>query len=149
MSSAMLGDATIPGARTERRPPVTDQRHLIGLLLGTEEDWPTAFEAIAGRLGEVRDGEGRSHSYDVERITIEPFNLRSAPRHELVIDRLAYWYYHPREWLKKIPVSHRTYPRNSPFFFPGMGKHPAYCALLRPRPKAPGRAGSPCRKRPD
>src|SRR3954463_8892393 len=101
MSCAMLGDATIPGARTERRPPGTDQRHLIGLLLGTEEDWPPAFEAIAGRLGEVRDGEGRSHSYDVERITIEPFNLRSAPRHELVIDRLAYWYYPPREWLEQ------------------------------------------------
>ena len=27
--------------------------HLIGLLLGTEEDWPTAFEAIVRRLGAV------------------------------------------------------------------------------------------------
>jgi hypothetical protein len=25
--------------------------HLIGLLLGTEDDWPTAFEQYLGRLG--------------------------------------------------------------------------------------------------
>ena len=30
---------------------VTSQEHLIGLLLGAEEDWPTAFEALARRLG--------------------------------------------------------------------------------------------------
>src|SRR4051794_22028863 len=110
MSCAMTCDATIPGARTERWPPVTDQSHLIGLLLGTEEDWPTAFEAITARLGDVRDGEGRSHSYDVERITIEPFNLRRAPRHELVIDRLACLYCHPRRWVKKGAATHDVYP---------------------------------------
>ena len=27
--------------------------HLIGLLLGTEEDWPTAFETLISRLGPV------------------------------------------------------------------------------------------------
>jgi hypothetical protein len=73
--------------------------HLIGLLLGTEEDWPTAFEAIVRQLGTVVDGTGAEHTYETERITIEPFDLRSKPRHDLVIDRLAYWYYHPREWL--------------------------------------------------
>ena len=25
--------------------------HLIGLLLGTEEDWPRAFETLLGRSG--------------------------------------------------------------------------------------------------
>ena len=29
--------------------PRTD--HLVGLLLGAEEDWPTAFQALARRLG--------------------------------------------------------------------------------------------------
>ena len=29
--------------------------HLIGLLLGTEEDWPAAFETIVRRLGPVAD----------------------------------------------------------------------------------------------
>ena len=28
---------------------MSDHRHLIGLLLGTEEDWPTAFEAMMRR----------------------------------------------------------------------------------------------------
>ena len=30
---------------------MSPNHHLIGLLLGAEEDWPQAFEAIAGRLG--------------------------------------------------------------------------------------------------
>jgi hypothetical protein len=110
---------------------VSDRRHLIGLLLGTEEDWPTAFEALVRKLGSVVDGEGRSHSYQVERITIEPFDLRAKPRHELVIDRLAYWYYHPREWLKKVALTHDVYLLNSPFTFQSMEKHAAYCAMMR------------------
>jgi hypothetical protein len=110
---------------------VAADRHLIGLLLGTEEDWPTAFEAIVRRMGEVTDGEGRSHAYDVERLTIEPFNLRAKPRHELVIDRLAYWYYHPREWLKKTALTDDVYLLNSPFTFQSMEKHAAYCAMMR------------------
>jgi hypothetical protein len=116
---------------------VTDQRHLIGLLLGTEEDWPRAFEAIIRRRGAVTDGEGRQHSYDVERMTIEPFNLRSKPRYELVIDRLAYWYYHPREWLKKVALTHDVYLLNSPFTFQSMEKHAAYCAMMRLGLKVP------------
>ena len=28
-------------------------RHLIGLLLGAEEDWPRAFEALLQRVGPV------------------------------------------------------------------------------------------------
>jgi hypothetical protein len=44
--------------------------HLIGLLLGTEEDWPTAFEAIVRRLGAVRGGTGAEHRFDVERMVM-------------------------------------------------------------------------------
>ena len=32
--------------------------HLIGLLLGTEEDWPTAFETLVSRLGPIADASG-------------------------------------------------------------------------------------------
>jgi hypothetical protein len=110
---------------------VPDQRHLIGLLLGTEEDWPRAFETIVRLLGPVDDGHGGRHGYDVERITIEPFDLRAVPRHALVIDRLAYWYYHPREWLKKVALTDDVYLLNSPFTFQSMEKHAAYCAMLR------------------
>ena len=48
--------------------------HLIGLLLGAEEDWPTAFEEIVRRVGTIRDGTGVDHQYHVERITVEPFD---------------------------------------------------------------------------
>jgi hypothetical protein len=105
--------------------------HLIGLLLGTEDDWPTAFEAIMRRLGPVTDGTGGEHSFEVERVTIEPFDLRAKPRHDLVIDRLAYWYYHPREWLKKVALVDDVYLLNSPFTFQSMEKHAAYCAMMR------------------
>ena len=71
------------------------------------------------------------HEYDVERITIEPFDLRDRPRYDLVIDRLAYWYYHPREWLKKVALMDDVYLLNSPFTFQSMEKHAAYCAMMR------------------
>jgi hypothetical protein len=116
---------------------VTQTRHLIGLLLGTEEDWPAAFEEILRRLGPVTGDDGTSHAFDCERITIEPFGLRDRPRYHLVIDRLAYWYYHPREWLKKIALMDGVYLLNSPFTFQSMEKHAAYCAMMRLGLKVP------------
>jgi hypothetical protein len=107
-------------------------RHIIGLLLGNEEDWPVAFEEILRRLGPVG-----GHAFDCQRITIEPFSLRDKPRYVLVIDRLAYWYYHPREWLKKVAMMDGVYLLNSPFTFQSMEKHAAYCAMLRLGLKVP------------
>ena len=106
-------------------------RHLIGLLLGAEEDWPQAFEAILRRVGPVTDASGVVHDVESERLTIEPFELTDPVRPGLVIDRLAYWYYHPREWLKKAALMDGTYLLNSPFTFQSMEKHSAYCAMVR------------------
>ncbi|MGZ4615753.1 MAG: ATP-grasp domain-containing protein [Actinomycetes bacterium] len=114
-----------------------DVRHTLGLLLGTENDWPSVFEALIRRLGPVTDGNGTKHHYDVERLTIEPFDLRDHPTYDLVIDRLAYWYYHPREWLKKVALMDGTYLLNSPFTFQAMEKHAAYCAMIRLGLKVP------------
>jgi hypothetical protein len=111
--------------------------HLLGLLLGTEEDWPRAFEELIRRLGPVTDAAGREHRLDTERITIEPFDLRAKPRYDLVIDRLAYWYYVPREWLKKVSLMDDVYLLNSPFTFQSMEKHAAYCAMIRLGLKVP------------
>jgi hypothetical protein len=111
-------------------------RHTIGLLLGTEDDWPSAFTEILRRLGPV-EGPGGPHAFDVERITIEPFGLRDKPRYDLAIDRLAYWYYHPREWLKKVAMMDGVYLLNSPFTFQSMEKHAAYCAMMRLGLKVP------------
>ena len=100
--------------------------HLIGLLLGTEEDWPAAFEALIARLGPV-DG----HTLTTERIVNEPFDLRYRPRYSLVIDRLAWWYDLPRAWLKKVSLMDDVYLLNNPFTFQAMEKHSAYCAMIR------------------
>jgi hypothetical protein len=110
--------------------------HLIGLLLGTEEDWPTAFESLVDRLGPIRWG-GEKHELDVERLTMEPFDLRYRPRYPLVIDRLAWWYDLPRAWLKKAALMDDVYLLNNPFTFQSMEKHSAYCAMLRLGIKVP------------
>ena len=116
---------------------MADVEHIIGLLLGTEDDWPRAYEALLRRLGVVTGPDGRTHRTGSVRVTIEPFNLRYKPRHDLVIDRLAYWYYHPREWLKKIALMDDVYLLNSPFTFQSMEKHAAYCAMMRLGLKVP------------
>ena len=110
--------------------------HLIGLLLGAEEDWPRAFEEILRRVGPL-DVDGETHTVSSERLTIEPFRLDDPVRTELVIDRLAHWYYHPREWLKKAALVNDTYLLNSQFTFQSMEKHSAYCALVRMGFKVP------------
>ena len=110
--------------------------HLLGLLLGTEDDWPRAFEELVRRLGPVT-ANGTQHTVRTERITIEPFDLRAKPRYDLVIDRLAYWYYVPREWLKKVSLMDDVYLLNSPFTFHSMEKHAAYCAMIRLGLKVP------------
>jgi hypothetical protein len=123
--------------------------HLIGLLLGTEEDWPTAFETLVARLGPITDASGETHRIATERITIEPFDLRDKPRYDLVIDRLAYWYFVPREWLKKVALMNDVYLLNSPFTFQSMEKHAAYCAMLRLGLKVPQTVLVPQKEPPD
>ena len=110
--------------------------HLIGLLLGTEEDWPSTFEELVRRLGPVRH-RGERHAFATERVLNEPFDLRDRPRYALVIDRLAWWYDVPREWLKKVALMDDVYLLNNPFTFQAMEKHSAYCAMMRLGLKVP------------
>jgi hypothetical protein len=126
-----------------------DRRHLIGMLLGTEEDWPGAFEAVMRRLDITIPYDGERHSFATDRITIEPFNLRAVPRYSLVIDRLAHWYYVPREWLKKIALMDDVYLMNNPFTFQSMEKHSAYCAMMRLGLKVPETWMLPTKKPPE
>jgi hypothetical protein len=112
------------------------KRHLIGLLLGTEEDWPSAFETLVERLGPI-EWRGEMHELATERIVNEPFDLRYKPRYSLVIDRLAWWYDLPRAWLKKIALMDDVYLLNNPFTFQSMEKHSAYCAMIRLGLKVP------------
>ena len=111
-------------------------QHLIGLLLGTEEDGPTAFESLVARLGPIDTPSGK-HELTTERIVNEPFDLRYKPRYSLVIDRLAWWYDLPRAWLKKVALMDDVYLLNNPFTFQSMEKHSAYCAMMRLGVKVP------------
>ena len=105
--------------------------HVIGLLLGAEEDWPAAFESLLERVAPSIAQGGVTHEFTTERVTIEPFNLRAVPRYSLVIDRLAWWYHMPREWLKKVALMNEVHLLNNPFTFQSMEKHAAYCAMMR------------------
>jgi hypothetical protein len=119
------------------------------MLLGTEEDWPGAFEALMRELGPRIDHAGEAHTFATDRITIEPFDLRAVPRYSLVIDRLAHWYYVPREWLKKIALMDDVYLMNNPFTFQAMEKHSAYCAMIRLGLKVPETWMLPHKKPPE
>jgi hypothetical protein len=127
---------------------VSERRHLIGLLLGTEDDWSTTFEWLVEQLPPIERG-GETHTFETERITIEPFDLRAKPRHSLVIDRLGWWYHVPREWLKKVALMDDVYLLNSPFTFQAMEKHSAYCAMMRLGLKVPETWLIPHKKPPD
>jgi hypothetical protein len=111
--------------------------HLIGLLLGTEEDWSRAFETMISRAAPAIQHGGERHDITTERVTIEPFDLRMHPRHALVIDRLGWWYDLPREWLKKAALKDDVYLLNNPFTFQAMEKHSAYVAMMRLGLKVP------------
>ena len=103
----------------------------IGLLIGDEEDWPSAFEALAQNFASAIEYRGNRYKIEVERIRIHPFSLAAPANADLVIDRLAYWHYNPREWLKKAALVNGVYLLNNPFTFQSMEKHSAYCAMIR------------------
>ena len=115
---------------------MSSRPHLIGLLLGTEEDWPRAFEHLLAQVGPI-EHRGERHELTCERIGNEPFDLRYRPRYHLVIDRLGWWYTVPREWLKKVSLMDDVYLLNNPFTFQAMEKHSAYCAMMRLGLKVP------------
>ena len=103
----------------------------IGLLIGDEEDWPAALEGLARRFASEIKIKKKTYSFEVERVRIHPFKLDAPTNYNLVIDRLAYWHYQPREWLKKVALLDRVYLLNNPFTFQSMEKHTAYCAMVK------------------
>ena len=113
--------------------------HLIGLLLGSEDDWPRAFEQLTRRLGPVPH-RGAEHRIETQRLRIGPFELRDPVRPDVIIDRLARGNHHPREWLKKTALVNDTYLLNNPFTFQAMDSHSAYCAMMRLGFDIPGTA---------
>ena len=56
---------------------MSDASHLIGLLLGTEEDWPRAFETLLSRVGPVTH-KGATHHVTSPTTTVEKITRPTA-----------------------------------------------------------------------
>ncbi len=102
----------------------------IGLSLGADICWPICFEEILKRLELAIPIEGDTVGFEVERISIEPFDLRQPVAYDLVIDRLTHWYHTSREWLKKAVAMNGLYVFNNPWAIQSMEKHTSYCAMM-------------------
>ncbi len=103
----------------------------IGLSLGADLCWPIFYEDILRELDPVVREGGDTIRFEVERITIEPFELRQPVRYDVVLDRLTHWYHTSREWIKKAVVMDGLYVLNNPFSLQAMEKHTSYVAMMR------------------
>jgi len=108
----------------------TRTRH-IGLSLGADICWPICYEALLKKLDLAIDVDGETQTFEVERVKIEPFDLRQPVRYDVVIDRLTHWYHTSREWIKKAILTDDLYVFNNPWSLQAMEKHTSYCAMMR------------------
>lgn len=102
----------------------------IGLSLGADLCWPACYEAIMRRLDlriPIADDTVR---FQVERVSIEPFDLRQPCKYDVVVDRLTHWYHTSREWIKKAVIMDSLYVFNNPWSVQSMEKHTAYAAMM-------------------
>jgi len=103
----------------------------IGLSLGADICWPVCYEALLNKLNlSIRLG-GDTQRFEVERLNIEPFDLRQPVKYDVVIDRLTHWYHPSREWIKKAILTDDLYVFNNPWSLQAMEKHTSYCAMMR------------------
>ncbi|MEL6712285.1 MAG: hypothetical protein AAFP86_00840 [Planctomycetota bacterium] len=103
----------------------------IGLSLGADLCWPKCFEDILGDWNPTLNVGGKDVRFEVERVTIEPFDLRAGKRYDVVLDRLTHWYKNTREWIKKAVLMDGLYVLNNPWSVQSMEKHTSYCAMMR------------------
>jgi len=102
----------------------------IGLSLGADICWPICFEQILSRLALRIPYQGDTLDFCVERVTIEPFDLRQPCSYDLVIDRLTHWFNTSREWIKKAVVMDGLYVFNNPWSVQSMEKATTYAAMM-------------------
>ena len=92
--------------------------------------WPICFEQILADLApEIPIGPDRIR-FEVERVTIEPFDLRQPVKYDMVIDRLTHWFHPSREWIKKAVLMNGVYVLNNPWSVQSMEKQTSYCAMM-------------------
>lgn len=103
----------------------------IGLSLGADLCWPKCYEEIMQRLNLRIPHNGSEVSFEIERVRIEPFDLRMKCDYDLVIDRLTHWYITSREWIKKAILMDGVYFFNNPWAIQSMEKQTTYCAMMQ------------------
>jgi hypothetical protein len=110
----------------------------IGLSLGADVCWPLCFEAIVRKLDLRVPVGGDTVRFEVERVTIEPFDLQQPCRYDVVVDRLTHWYHTSREWIKKSILMNGLYVFNNPWSVQSNEKHTTYCAMMQLGMPIPG-----------
>ena len=110
---------------------MAERTRLIGLSLGADLCWPICYEEVLARLDLALPLDGDIVRFAVERVSIEPFDLRQPCRYDLVVDRLTHWYGTSREWIKKAVLMDGLYVFNNPWAIQSMEKHTSYCAMMR------------------
>ena len=108
-----------------------ESKRSIGLSLGADICWPACYEALMRELDLRIDVDGETTTFEVERVSIEPFDLKQTVKYDLVIDRLTHWYHTSREWIKKAVVLNDLYVFNNPWSLQSMEKHTSYVAMMR------------------
>jgi hypothetical protein len=103
----------------------------IGLSLGADICWPICFEQLVQKLDLRVPHEGDTLRFEVERVTIEPFDLRQPVKYDVVVDRLTHWFHTSREWIKKAILVDDLYVFNNPWSVQANEKHTSYAAMMR------------------
>ena len=102
----------------------------IGLSLGADLCWPLCYEQIMSTLDLSIPVGDDTVRLEVERVFIEPFDLRQQCKYDVVIDRLTHWYHTSREWIKKAVIMNDLYVFNNPWSVQSMEKHTSYAAMM-------------------
>jgi hypothetical protein len=109
---------------------VADLTRRIGLSLGADICWPICFEEIFRRAKLSIPYDDDRIRFQVERLTIDPFDLRQACKYDVVVDRLTHWFHTSREWIKKSVIMDGLYVFNNPWSVQSMEKATTYCAMI-------------------
>lgn len=103
----------------------------IGLSLGADICWPACYEEIVRRLDLNLKIGADTVDFAIERVTVEPFDLRQPCNYDVVLDRLTHWFHTSREWIKKAVIMDGLYVLNNPWAIQSMEKHTTYCAMMK------------------
>lgn len=114
-----------------RKTAVQATKRILGLSLGADLCWPICYEELIRLLDLKLPIDGESVEFEVERISIEPFDLQQPCRYDVLIDRLTHWYHTSREWIKKAVILDGLYVLNNPWTLQSMEKQTSYCAMMK------------------